>query len=197
MSANSSNLFVVGIGFSAGGLLPLQELLHLASCHGSMCFIVASHVSRITESDLVKILSRATNMTAVQAEDGMKLENCKLYTIPPNNYIRVEDQKIRLSERPEKVPNNCVDFLFESLAKEYGQNAVGVVLSGGSVGHDGSRGVEAIKKVRGHTYAQKPETAQFRGMPEAAIATGCIDSVLTPHEIGHELSLVSWAQSHT
>lgn len=195
MSKKSEKLFVVGIGASAGGLEPMQQLLRLASCHGSMCFIVASHVARYTENDLAKILGRSSNMTTAQAKEGMELENCKLFTIPPNMYVSVRGNRLRLQERPVGVPNNSVDFLFTSLAKEFGPNSIGVVLSGGSVGEDGAEGIKAIKKAAGHTYVQNPHSATFPGMPLAAIATGCADSVLEADQIGHELSLVSWAES--
>lgn len=191
---NPEQLFVVGIAASAGGIRPMQELLAHASCHGSMSFVIVSHVSRTGDSDLPAILERASNITAVEIQDGMSIDNCKLYVIPRNKYVQIVGRTFRLSQRPEKAPNNSADVFFESLAKEYKENSIGVVLSGSSVGADGSEGVRAIKRAGGHTYAQLPDTAAFPDMPKLAIETGCIDTVNTAEFIGHELSLVAWAK---
>ena len=172
----------------------MRDLLFHASCHEQMSFVVVSHVARYQETDLARILGRATNLESEEIVDGVEIHRCRLYTIPPNKYVRYENRRLYLSDRPQGVPNNAADVFFESLAKGLGPNAIGIVLSGSRVGEDGAAGVCAIKKNGGHTYAQVPETADFPHMPEAAIGTGCIDSVLTPEQIGWELSLVAWAK---
>lgn len=190
---NPDQLFVVGIAASAGGLEPMMELVKNAVCHGSMTFVVVSHVARYQRSALSKILDRISELRTLEIEDGMSILNCHLYTIPPNRYVTIEGSKFKLSHRPEGTPNNSADTFLESLASTYGSNAIGVVLSGASVGADGSAGVCAIKQVGGHTYAQDPATAEFSDMPELAIETGCIDSTMSPAQIGEELALVAWA----
>ncbi len=186
-------LFVVGIAASAGGIPPMIELLEHASCHKSMCFVIVSHVSRYSPTDLARILSRASNLDAVEIEEGMGMEHCKVYTIPPDRYVEISEGKFHLLPRPKGQPNQCADHFFSSLAQSYGPNAIGVVLSGGLVGSDGAQGVVEIKKRNGHTYAQDPATADYPDMPEQAIGTGHVDSVLSPLAMGNELSLVSWA----
>jgi two-component system CheB/CheR fusion protein len=188
-------LFLVGIAASAGGLKPMRDLLEKASCHGSMSFVVVNHRSRDQASDLSQILERASNIHAVEIADGMAVENCRLYLIPPDRYVVVENSRFKLLPRPRGLPNNVADECFKSLAAAYGRNAIGVVLSGASVGADGSEGVRAIKHSGGHTYAQTPETADFPDMPRLAIETGCIDTIAPPAEIGFDLSLVAWASA--
>ena len=82
-------------------------------------------------------------------------------------------------------PNRPGDMLFTSLAEDRGDRAIGVVLSGG--GSDGALGVQAIRKYGGATFAQYPGSARFPSMPISAIETGCVDAVLRPNEIAHEL----------
>lgn len=191
----NDELLIVGIGASAGGLPAMIDLLAVASCHKSMCFVVVSHVSRFSETELPHILGKVSNLEAVVIHEGLKPQSCLLYTIPPNSYVTLSEQTFHVSPRPEGVPNNCADVFFDSLAKDVGHNAIGVILSGAKVGHDGAAGVKAIKEHRGHTFAQEPSTAMFKDMPEAAIDTGCVDIVLPPSLIGHELSLLSWVAS--
>jgi len=79
-----------------------------------------------------------------------------------------------------------IDLLFESVADSYGVRAIGVVLTGSGV--DGATGLRAIKGTGGTTVVQDPSTAAHRSMPQAAIATGCVDHVLALDEIGPALS---------
>jgi two-component system CheB/CheR fusion protein len=79
-----------------------------------------------------------------------------------------------------------VDALFTSLAQEFGRNAIGVILSGG--GSDRALGIRAIRHAGGITFAQYPGSARFPNLPISAIDTGCIDFVLRPNEIAHQLA---------
>ena len=54
-------------------------------------------------------------------------------------------------------------FVFRSLAKDQGDRAIGIVLSG--TGTDGSLGARAIKGEGGLVLAQAPTTAAYDGMP--------------------------------
>jgi two-component system CheB/CheR fusion protein len=78
-----------------------------------------------------------------------------------------------------------VNILFRSLAEQYAHRAVAVVLSG--TDSDGAEGLEEIKAAGGITMVQEPTSAKFDGMPKSAIATGCVDLVLTPKELGKEM----------
>lgn len=187
--------FVVGIASSAGGLKPLMELIKNSKCHGNMCFILVPHLSRIYESNLPQLLSRVSNLPAKTITDGMSLEHCRLFILPPNHYVEVKNEKLWLQKRETGGSNQSANILFKSLANSYKNNSIGVVLSGSSAGSDGAEGILAIKEAGGHTYAQSPETAEFPAMPQLAIKTGAIDAILSPDEIGNELTLVNWALS--
>jgi len=68
------------------------------------------------------------------------------------------------------------DVLFFSVAECYGENAIGIVLTG--MGKDGAQGLKAIREAGGKTIVQSPETALITGMPKAAIKTGFADHIL-------------------
>lgn len=87
------------------------------------------------------------------------------------------------------------DLLFESVAASYKDRAIAVVLTG--TGSDGSMGVRGIKQMGGTVIVQHPESAEFSGMPEAAIATQLVDFILPLDDIaGALVTLVGNATTH-
>src|SRR5208282_5947550 len=65
---------------------------------------------------------------------------------------------------------------------------IGVILSG--TASDGTLGLTAIKGEAGITFAQEPTSAKYDGMPASAIASGCVDFVLTPAGIAQEIARI-------
>ncbi len=78
-----------------------------------------------------------------------------------------------------------IDHFFRSLAESHDGQAIGIILSGSS--SDGALGIEAIKHAGGITFAQEEKSARYYFMPKSAIATGCVDFVLSPEGIAREL----------
>ena len=190
--AASDDLFVVGVGASAGGLEAVSELLKHAPTDG-IAFIVVQHLAPDHESMLTQLLSRSARMQVVTAADGMTIERNHAYVTPPNANLDVMHGVIRvIAPATSHGPRLPVDYLFRSLAQDLGQSAIGVVLSG--TGTDGTLGVKAIKAAGGFTFAQDPSTAKYDGMPRSAIASGAVDSSLSPEEIGAELGRVTRRQ---
>src|SRR6185312_4461055 len=168
---------VVGIGASAGGLEACTKLLGALPPDNGMAFILVQHLDPTHESMMAELLAHRTLMTVVQASNGMRLEAQHFYIIPPGSYLSVSDGALHLSE-PEarhgaRLP---FDFLLRSLAEEYGERAICVILSG--TGADGSLGLKAVKEKGGLIIAQDPEEAAYDGMPRSAILTGAVDLVL-------------------
>ena len=180
------NLFVVGIGASAGGLSALEELFDNLSVHTGAAFVVIQHLSPDFKSLMKELLGRRTNMSIYRVIQGMKLQPNSIYLIPPGQNLALEKNILCLEERQKDKNhkhelNFPIDLFFNSLAKNYGEQSIGVILSGS--GSDGTRGLKAISEAGGLVLVQDPETAEFDGMPHSAIATGLVDRILPPREI--------------
>ncbi len=175
---------IVGIGASAGGLEAVTQLLHALPGDTGMAFVLVQHLDPHHESQLINLLTPATPMRVCTVVDGMPIEPNRVYVIPPNTTMILEDGKLRLSPRKSGL-HLPIDAFFESLAQAQGGKAIGIVLSGNA--SDGSRGIRAIKAECGVTFAQDEATARHSGMPGSAIATGAVDFVLPPDEIAREL----------
>jgi two-component system CheB/CheR fusion protein len=174
--------FVVGIGASAGGLQSLERFFDGLEHLTGAAFIVVQHLSPNYETMMDKLLGRHTSMKVTIAEDGQTIEADHVYVIPPKQDLVVEGGRLRLSVHDvEEVPHLTIDRLFASIAHEYGDRAIGVILSG--TGSDGSRGIQAIRSARGLVLCETESTAKFSGMPRSAQATGCVDHVVPPESM--------------
>ena len=183
---SDNNLFVVGIGASAGGLSALEELFaHLPADSGA-AFVVIQHLAPDFKSLMKELLQRHTDMAVHRVTEGMELQPNSVYLIPPGKNLTVEANLLRLKERKKDKNdkhelNFPIDLFFTSLAKNYGEKAIGVILSGS--GSDGTHGLRAINEAGGIALVQDPETADFDGMPRSAIATGVVNQILPPLEL--------------
>ncbi|WP_414620618.1 PAS domain S-box protein [Calothrix sp. CCY 0018] len=168
---DNRKLFVVGIGASAGGLQAIEEFFKNMPADSGGVFVIVQHLSPNFKSLMKKILQRHTQMEIYRVEDGMELAANSIYLIPPDKNLIIENDKLRLLKREDKKhlgPNFPIDLFFNSLAKYYHENAIGVILSG--TGSDGSLGLQAINEAGGIALVQDPSTAEFHGMPSSAIA---------------------------
>jgi two-component system CheB/CheR fusion protein len=185
----AKRFYIVGIGASAGGLEAFVELLRALPPDAGLAVVVVQHLEPNYESQLAEILSRATSMPVVQAEEGMQVERNHVYVIPPNTVMIIRDGALHLAPRSQSSrPHYPIDVFFESLAADQGSNAVGVVLSGGA--SDGAEGIRSIKRKGGITFSQDEQSAKSGGMPHSAIATGAVDFILPPARIAGELARI-------
>ena len=177
---------VVGVGASAGGLEACQALLKALPTNLGMAFVFVPHLDPSRESAFREILARSTKMPVVEVENGMTAARNQVYVIPRNCEMTIAKGVLHVAEREQPRPvNTTIDIFLRSLAADQGSNAIGVILSG--TASDGTIGLAAIKGEGGITFAQD-NSAKYDGMPASAIASGCVDRVLSPEGIAKELT---------
>ena len=160
---------IVCIGASAGGLEAFTQLLKALEIDTGMAFVLIQHLDPSHKSLLTEILSKSTKMPVREIEDGMVVEPNCVYIIPPNKKMGIIGGILKLMPR-EKIGGKYmpIDAFLQSLAKERGNKAIAVILSG--MDGDGTLGVEAIKAEGGITFAQCEGTARYDSMPNKAVA---------------------------
>lgn len=174
--------FVVGIGASAGGLEALEKLFRAMPVDTGMAFVVIQHLSPDFKSLMNEQLERYTSMRAIPVETRKIIQPNTIYLLPPKKDMVIVGDELICSDRTgEKVLSLPINSFFRSLAAEWGEKAVAVVLSG--TGSDGSSGVMDVREGGGLVFAQSEESSRFDGMPRSAVATGCVDAVLSPEEM--------------
>jgi chemotaxis methyl-accepting protein methylase len=179
---------MIGIGASAGGLEAMGELFSKLLPSGRVAYIIAQHMAKDGHSELVaRMLNRQSPLPVVEATGGDLLEPDKVYLMPSGSDGEVKNGRIYLlPPSPEHLSTPSVNFLFASLAGEYGKRSIGIVLSG--AGSDGAAGCRAIKTCGGRTIVQKPQSAQYSGMPLAVIRAGAADAEMDIEDIARHLT---------
>jgi len=90
---------IVAIGASAGGIEATSKLLENLSPDLGMAYVIIQHLAPDHESILPELLERKTSMPVHQVEDGMLVKADNVYVIPPNTYMSIADEHLKLSPR--------------------------------------------------------------------------------------------------
>jgi two-component system CheB/CheR fusion protein len=146
---------VVGMGASAGGLAAFEAFFSGISpaLKPNMAFILIQHLAPEHKSLLPELLQRSTSMPVVEVEDGMPIKPGCVYIIPPNYNMALMNGKLQLfALSPRKGLHLPIDYFFNSLAQDLGNQAIGIILSG--TGSDGTQGVKHIKQAGGMVTAK-------------------------------------------
>ncbi|WP_207687602.1 chemotaxis protein CheB [Desulfonema limicola] len=171
------------IGVSAGGMDALNIILSLLPKDFPVPIMIVQHISPVSDNYLVKFLDNACRIKVKEAGEKIKPEQGTAYIAPPNYHLLVETDKSLSLSVDEKVnfARPSVDVLFETAADAYGKNLIGIILTGAN--KDGSMGLKKIKKYKGLTIVQSPETAAADEMPKSAIAAVDVDFILPLNSI--------------
>ena len=173
---------VVGIGASAGGLEALEQFLRNVPANSGVAYVIIQHLDPTHKGIMPELLQRATSMEVSQVADRMRVKRDRVYVIPPNKDISILHGVLHLFDpaapRGLRLP---IDFFLRSLADDFKERAIGVILSG--MGSDGTMGLRAIKEKAGLVLVQDPASAKFDSMPRSAIDAGLADIVAPVEEL--------------
>ena len=190
-ASNAKDIPVVCVGGSAGGLDAYIRLLQNLPTDLGVAVVIVNHL-RATGTLLHEILPFHTKMPVELISEGLTIRPDHVFIIPPQRDLHVLRGEFRL--RPISKPRGWPDVItvfLRSLAQHWNGKLIAVIVSG--YDGDGADALCAIREVGGVTIAQKLETAQQPDMPESAIASGCVDFVLSPEGIALEISKIAKA----
>ena len=180
---------VICVGGSAGGLDAYIRLLQNLPADPGVAIVIVNHL-RVTTTLLHEILPRHTKMPVELISQGLSIRPNQVFIIPPQRDLHVLRGGFLLKpiSKPRGWPDVITVFL-RSLARHWNGKLVAVIVSG--YDGDGADALCAIRDVGGVTIAQKIETAGQPDMPKSAIASGCVDFVLSPEDIAGEISRIA------
>ena len=176
---------IVCVGGSAGGLDAYARLLKHLPADMGVAIVIVNHL-RTVATHLHEILPSYTKMPVELITERLLIEPNHVFIIPEQRDLHVLDEEFRLKpiSKPRGWPDVITVFL-RSLTQHWDGKLIAVIVSG--YDGDGAAALCGIKETGGITIAQKPETAGQPDMPESAMASGCIDFVLSPEDIAKEI----------
>jgi chemotaxis response regulator CheB len=181
----AQNFPVVCVGGSAGGLDAYIRLLRHLPADTGAAFVIVNHM-RIMATMLHEILPQYTKMPVELITEKLEIEPNHVFIIPEKRDLHVLEGEFRLKpiSKPRGWPDVITVFM-RSLTEHWAGKLIAVIVSG--YDGDGAAALCGIKEVGGITIAQKPDTAGQPDMPESAIASGCIDFILSPEDIAAQI----------
>jgi len=168
---------LVAIGASTGGTEALFSVLSQlpANIPG---VVVVQHIPPVFSTLFAERLNNQTILQVKEAQTGDYLETGKVLLAPGDQHMRIKKigdrYKVEVFQG-EKVNGHCpsVDVLFDSVAKEAGKDAVGVILTG--MGYDGAKGLLTMRRKGAKTLGQDENSCVVYGMPKAAYDIGAVE----------------------
>ena len=187
---------IVVVGTSTGGLKALQTLLSGLAADFPLPVVIVQHRGSASEIGLCEFLAQASRLPISEPEDKEPLAAGRAYLAPRDYHLLIENRSFALSvDHAVAYARPSIDVLFECVADEYGEKAIGIILTGAN--NDGARGLAKISSRGGVTVVENPETAASHEMPRAALAHTKADWVLPLEEIAPFLNkMVSAVAAH-
>jgi len=185
------NFPVVCVGGSAGGLDAYTRLLRHLPADMGVAIVIVNHL-RTVATLLHEILPKYTPMPVELITEKLDIQPDHVFIIPEQRDLHVLDGEFRLKpiSKPRGWPDVITVFL-RSLTENWDGKLIAVIVSG--YDGDGAAALCGIKDVGGITIAQKTETAVQPDMPESAVASGCVDFILSPEDIAKEIVRIARA----
>jgi two-component system, chemotaxis family, protein-glutamate methylesterase/glutaminase len=173
---------IVAIGISTGGPNALQYLFSQLPEDFPGCLVVVQHMPEGFTEMFAQRLDESSAIEVKEAQSGDLLLAGRALICPGNRHIKVRrmehgDIAILVDQPRVNGHRPSVDVLFNSVAQEFGNKAVAVLMTG--MGEDGAAGLGAIQASGGFTIAQSPETCIVDSMPRSAIDRGFASRVVS------------------
>ena len=179
------NFPIVCVGGSAGGLDAYIRLLQNLPCDMGVAIVIVNHIT-LMPTQLHEVLPRYTTMPVDLITENLLIEPNRVFIIPANRDLHVDGESFQLLpiSKPRGWPDVITVFL-RSLTEHWDGKLIAVIVSG--YDGDGAAAMCGIQQVGGITIAQKLDTASQPDMPKSAVASGCIDFILSPEDIAKEI----------
>ena len=184
---NSLNFNALVIGASTGGPKALVYLIERLPERIKLPIFIVQHMPKGFTTSLAARLDKESKIRAVEAEDGMIIENNMVYLAPGDYHMTLVGNRIKLDSRDKlHGVRPAVDYLFETAVDKYGSKLLGIMLTG--MGRDGTRGMKKIKEHGGYNLAQSAKSCVVYGMPGSAVGAGVVDEILDLEEMSTRLN---------
>jgi two-component system chemotaxis response regulator CheB len=180
---------ILAIASSTGGTEALKHVLPRlpSDLPGT---VIVQHMPPVFTKTYADALSKLCPFEVKEAEEGDRVQPGRALIAPGNYHMELVRNGAYYHVKLHQEPllhgvRPAADFLFKSVAKYAGANAVGLVLTG--MGNDGAAGLLEMKKAGSYNIAQDEATCVVYGMPKKAVESGAIDKSIRLDDIAAEI----------
>ncbi len=178
---------LVVVGASTGGPPALAIILRCFPPDFPLPVAIVQHITPGFLTGLAHWLRGESSLSVKVAKNQETMEPGTVYLAPDDHHLEIgADKKTILSDGPPvRGHRPSVDHLMKSAAKSYGNQTVGVLLTG--MGGDGAEGLKQIREAGGKTIIQDEATSLVFGMPREALLRGAAEIVSPLEKITEEI----------
>jgi two-component system chemotaxis response regulator CheB len=185
---------LIAIGSSTGGPQVLSRIVPRLPAHLNYAIIIVQHMPPTFTVSFAERLAKRSRLVIKEAQHGDIIKKGHVYVAPGDLHVQVSERNVGGKKVPMIEMNAepkihgvrpSVDVLMKSVAKVFGKNSIGVILTG--MGKDGAVGMKEIAEVGGRTIVQDRSTSTVYGMPGAVLEMIKVDKVAPVDEIAMQI----------
>lgn len=185
LSSRVLNEKLIAIGASTGGTEAIKDVIIRlpAEVPG---IVMVQHMPETFTPSFAKRLDSLGAIRVIEARGGERIQPGHAYLAPGHSHMSVKKSGAGwVTELAQSEPVNrhrpAVDVLFNSVAREVGKNAIGVILTG--MGKDGAQGMLTMRQAGAWNIGQDQESCVVYGMPREAAQVGAVDEVVSLNNV--------------
>ena len=176
-TAQPGPLELIAFGISTGGPNALRQVFSKFPSALKVPMLVVQHMPAGFTNEFAKSLDRICPLEVKEAQDGDLIKPGRILIAPGDYHLVVEKKSLGTIVRLDSSPSvsghrPSADVLFESVAKTYGNRAMGIIMTG--MGKDGADKLGDIYEAGGYTLGQDQESSVVYGMPRVAFEYGYV-----------------------
>jgi two-component system chemotaxis response regulator CheB len=185
---------VIAIGSSTGGPQALFNIFEGLKGKTSLPVLITQHMPATFTAILAEHLNKIYDKDCVEASDGEKLSENRVYVAPGGWHMTVSEADgeafIKLNqEPPENYCRPSVDPMLRSLESVYGKDVLAIILTG--MGHDGLDGCKKLAESGAVVIGQDEESSVVWGMPGAIASAGLCNGVFPLSKIPNVIESIT------
>jgi two-component system, chemotaxis family, protein-glutamate methylesterase/glutaminase len=183
-----SRIDIIAIGASTGGPPVLHTILSSLNKNFSTPMIVVQHIAAGFLEGMIEWLSKETALTLKIPKTGERIQAGHVYFSPEDHHMEITPSRHFMITKmgPNELVKRPITHLFNSIAKTFHENSVGILLTG--MGADGAQGLKEMNSKGALTLAQSKESSVVFGMPGEAVNLKAATYIFSPAEIASFLN---------